>query len=212
MTVQNLSILSASLFVFCLSINISDKAESKVLPISSKPMLFKSALLSSTQLIPPELCFSSLSFRLCSLSFPPGSSVWHMTHKQLAWSVLVFIALPSAPSALGVLFSLLVGGKCTVCVFTVPIDDFQPNPIARSIYRHTRKSKTLLQVYLLVRCTVWSSSYSQPCTLHLFHSSYSSQSPLSNCLTAEFPRALSLRHSLISFSFCPTAKWMIINW
>lgn len=61
-TLQNLSILSTRLFVFCLSVNISDRAKSKVLCISSKPLLFKSALLSSTRLIRSELCFSSLSF------------------------------------------------------------------------------------------------------------------------------------------------------
>ncbi len=93
MTVHNLSIVSAILFVFCLSINISVKVESKVLPISSKPMLFKSALLSSTQLIPSELCFSSLSFRSAPSRslLAPLSGIWLTS----SWSEACKSLLPS---------------------------------------------------------------------------------------------------------------------
>jgi len=62
------------------------------------------------------LVFAVIS--LCSLSFPPGFNVWNMTHRKLAQSMLVVIALPLAPGALGVLFSLLVGDKRATSVFS----------------------------------------------------------------------------------------------
>ncbi len=173
MTVHNLSIVSAILFVFCLSINISVKVESNVLPISSKPMLFKSALLSSTQLIPPCCAFLCCHFALLPLI--------------LSWLLCLAYDSQAVGAKRVSLYCPPIGPQCTrssvlfngwwkvycVCFHSTDRRFSAQSHCPLHIQRHTEthRSHTHSYRFAFLSGARLTPLYSQPCTLHLFHSS-----------------------------------------